>query len=186
MSLFREHKIDEEVFDLEDRTKLNEIYKFLIEREKSIKEVMSKPPETDYSDSVFISKLKSANINEHLENYETQFFNAEILEKTLKSKGLETEIKELHSLKCNIHDLWLTQYTKYNDNEDGNNLIGIVNERIENLNDTILKTTQNISLLEKKGILHQFADDCEVGWVKNYKHKLTEYLEKDNTDGTGK
>ncbi len=183
LSLFRKHKVDEEVFDLEDRIKLEEIYKYLIEREKSIKEVLSKPSEIDYSSSIFISKLKSAKITEHLNNYETQFFNAEILEKTVNSKGLEKEKKELSSLKVNIHDLWLTQYTKHADSSDGNNLIGTVNERIEDLNESILKTSLDISLLEKKGILHQYADKCEIGWVKGYKEKLTSFIMEKYKDG---
>lgn len=178
LSLLRKHKIDEEVFDLEDRKKISEIHNYLLERDKTIKEVLSKPPEIDYTDSTFISKLKSANINEHIKNYETQFFNAEILEKTVKSKGVEKHEKELDSLKLNIHDLWLTQYTKLAENEDGNKLIGSVNERIEDLNDSVLKTSLEISILEKKGILHQFADNCEVGWVKNYKDKLVSYIKE--------
>jgi hypothetical protein len=183
LGLFRKHKVDEEVFDLEERIKLDEIHKFLIEREKYIKEVFSKPLEIDYSSSIFISKLKSANITEHLKNYETQFFNAEILEKTVNSKGIEKEKKELTSLKFNIHDLWLTQYTKHADSADGNNLIGTVNERIEDLSESVLKTSLEISLLEKKGMLHQFANDCEIGWVKNYKEKLTSYITEENKNG---
>jgi len=183
LGLLRKHKIDEEVFDLEDRKKINDIHNYLIKRDKSIKEVLSKPPEIDYTDSTFISKLKSANISEHIKNYETQFFNAEILEKTIKSKGVEKHEKELDDLKLNIHDLWLTQYTKLAENEDGNKLIGSVNERIEDLNDSVLKTSLEISILEKKGILHQYADNCEIGWVKNYKDKLVSYLKERNQNG---
>ena len=131
LGLMKKHGIDEDVFDLEDSKKINEIYEYLVERDKTVKEVLSKPVEIDYSDSTFISKLKSANINEHLKSYETQFFNAEILDKTIKSKGIEKNEKELESLKVNIHDLWLTQYTKLAEHDDGNKLIGVVNERIE-------------------------------------------------------
>jgi hypothetical protein len=183
LSLLRKHKIDEEVFDLEDRKKINEIYSYLLERDKSIKEVLSKPPEIDYTDSTFISKLLSANINEHIKSYESQFFNAEILEKTVKSKGVEKHEKELDSLKLNIHDLWLTQYTKLAENDDGNKLIGTVNERIEDLNDSVLKTLLEISILEKKGILHQYANNCEIGWVKNYKDKLVSYIKERKQNG---
>ncbi len=183
LSLMRKHKIDEEVFELEDKKKINEIHNFLIEREKSIKEIFSKPPEIDYTDSPFILKLRSAKINEHIKNYETQFFNAEILEKTVKSKGVKKYEKELESLKINIHDLWLTQYTKLAEKEDGNKLIGSVNERIEDLHNSALKTSLEISVLEKKGILHQFADNCELGWVKNYKESLANYLKERNQNG---
>ncbi|MBN2597801.1 MAG: hypothetical protein JXR82_13590 [Marinifilaceae bacterium] len=181
LGFLRKHKVDEEVFGLEDSRLIADIHKYLIERENTIKEVLSKPTEIDYRNSVFISKLNSANIKEHHINYERQFFNAEILEKTLLSKGIEKDINELSSLKLNVHDLWLTQYTKHADKEDGNNLLGNVNERIEDLNESALKTSLNISVLEKKGILHQFADNCEIGWVKNYKEKLITYTK--NKDG---
>jgi len=183
LDLFRKHKIDEEVFDLEEKTKIDEIHKKLIERRNTLKDVLSKPPELDYSDSIFISKLKSANITEHLNNYETQFFNAEILEKTIKSKDITKDKIELEGLKLNIHDLWLTQYTKLADRDDGNILIGTVNERIEDLNETVLKTEIDASILEKKGILHQYANNCEIGWVKAYKTKLISYITEKNKNG---
>lgn len=180
LGLLKKHKIDEEVFDLEDKRQLREIHEYLIQREESIKEVLSKPVNIDYTNSVFISKLKSAKINEHHQNYERQFFNAEILEKTINSKGISKNITELSSLKLNIHDLWLTQYTKNAEDNDGNKLLGTVNERIENLNDSTLKSTLNVSVVEKKGMLHQFADSCEIGWVKNYKEKLVLYEKNEN------
>jgi len=175
LGLLQKHKIDEDVFDLEERRFLREIHEFLIKREESIKEVLSKPIETDYSNSLFISKLNSANITEHHHSYERQFFNAEMLEKTINSKGISKDIKELTSLKLNIHDLWLTQYTKNANENDGSELLGKVNERIEDLSETNLKTAIDISVTEKKGMLHQFADKCEIGWVKNYKEKLIKF-----------
>jgi hypothetical protein len=183
LGLLRKHKVDEEVFDLEDRGMIKEIHQHLIEREKTIKEVLSKPPELDYSHSVFISKLNSANITEHHNSYERQFFNAEILEKSILSKGVERDVTELSSLKLNVHDLWLTQYTKHAEEADGNKLLGNINERVEDLNESALKTSLNISVVEKKGLLHQYADSCQVGWVKDYKGKLVVYQKEKDKDG---
>ncbi len=178
LDLIQKHKIDEDVFDLEQLKLLRQIHEYLVNKNESLKEVLSPPIDVDYSESVFIAKLQSANVVDHIKLFEKQFFNAEILDKQIYSKGVQKEIIELESLKANIHDLWLTQFSKYNNTNDGNSLVGEVFERIEDQNDTNLKTEIPVSVIEKKGILHQYAEECELGWVKNYKARLVEYLKQ--------
>ena len=85
----------------------------------------------------------------------------------------------MKSLKSVLNEVWLTQYMLYDDVFDGNRLLAMVNKRIEDLNDSdTLKTNLDVSSSEKKGILHQLADECTIGWVRNYKEKLKEFLEQ--------
>jgi hypothetical protein len=185
LRLIKETDIHLEIFDEEELQLLTEILTILETKEQRLKEIFSVPEEIDYNERIFSLKLKSANIDENLDVYNKQFFNAEILTKEVQSKGIEDEIKELVSLKNTIQELWLTQYLMYDDEIDGNKLLGIVNMRIEDQSNTILKTILSVGSTEKKGILHQLADECTVGWVKKYKERLKDFIEK-NDRTTGK
>lgn len=185
LRLIKETNIHLEIFDEEELNLLTEILAILETKEQRLKEIFSVPEEIDYNERIFSLKLKSANVDENLDVYNKQFFNAEILTKEVQSKGIEDEIKELTSLKNTIQELWLTQYLMYDDETDGNKLLGMVNMRIEDQNNLILKTVLSVGSSEKKGILHQLADECTVGWVKKYKERLKDFIEK-NDRTTGK
>ena len=174
--LIKKHNYHLELFDELEIQKLDIIIDELNSKKEGIKEILDTPEEINFTDKLFSFKLRSANINENTDVYNKQFFNAEIVSNEIKSKGIEKEVKELKSLKDTIQELWLTQYLKYTDTTDGNLLLGLVYERIENLDSTKTLSTQiEVSSSEKKGILHQLADECTVGWVRNYKEKLIEY-----------
>ena len=42
-----------------------------------------------------------------------------------------------------------------------------------------------VGLIVKKGILHQLAEECSVGWLQNYKQKLEKAIGKENLDDIG-
>lgn len=183
LKLIKETEIHLEIFDEEELQMLNEILTLLETKEERLKEVFSVPDDLDFNERIFTLKLKSAKIDENLDVYNKQFFNAEILTKEVQSKGIEDELKELRSLKNAIQEMWLTQYLMYDDEIDGNRLLGIVNMRIEDKSSDLLKTVLSVGTTEKKGILHQLADECTVGWVKKYKERLKYFIE--NNDKTG-
>lgn len=129
----------------------------------------------DFSESIFISKLEAAEIYDH-EDCQQEFFNAEIAKSAIESRGIHTEIKSFSMLKSNVRSVWKTQHRAYWDERDGNELLTKVYERVENLNDSTLKSNPDLPLMVKKGILHQLSDECKVGWTKNYEARLKEYL----------
>ncbi|WP_394548563.1 trypsin-like serine peptidase [Priestia aryabhattai] len=137
--------------------------------------------ESDFLNSTFIAKLESAEIYDH-EDCQQEFFNAEIAKSSIESRGITTEIKDLGMLKEIVKSIWKTQHRPYKDEKDGNELLTKVYERVEDLNGTTLKISLDISLIAKKGILHQLSDECKVGWVKNYKKRLKEYLLKGSSE----
>jgi hypothetical protein len=58
-----------------------------------------------------------------------------------------------------------------------------VYEQVENMDSTTLDTIlSQYSVLGKKGILHQLAEDCEIGWLVDYRVKLEQYLAKVNAE----
>lgn len=132
------------------------------------------PNEGDYKDFVFIEKLEAAQILQH-EICQKEFYHAEILTNIVKSKSVKKEVNELNRLKEDIRGLWHTKYVGYKDEHDGSSLLSSVYERVEDHHINSLSTGINISLYAKKGILHQWADECKVGWVKNYERNLIEY-----------
>jgi hypothetical protein len=84
-------------------------------------------------------------------------------------------MSELNSFKEDIRSLWYSKYIRYKDENDGADLLSSVYERVEDNNKNSLSTGLNISLFAKKGILHQWAEECKVGWVKNFERNLIEY-----------
>ncbi len=132
------------------------------------------PTDDDYKDFVFVEKLEAAQILQH-EICQKEFYHAEILTNIVKSKTIKREMSELNRLKEDIRSLWYTKYVRYKDENDGADLLSSVYERVEDHHTNSLSTGINISLYAKKGILHQWADECKVGWVKNYERNLMEY-----------
>ncbi|HFK1456669.1 TPA: hypothetical protein ACGXMC_002286 [Bacillus cereus] len=143
----------------------------------SMDEIYELDETMDFSESMFIVKLESAEIYDH-EDCQQEFFNAEIAKSSIESRNIPTEVKDFVMLRENVKSIWKTQHRPYKDEKDGNELLTKVYERVEDLNDTTLKISLDIPLITKKGILHQLSDECKVGWVKNYKVKLKEYLLK--------
>lgn len=135
--------------------------------------------EIDYNDCIFIKKLESANIYEH-DMCKKEFFNAEILKSSIESKNNKEDTKMFKNLTNKIYSVWNTQYIRYRDTMDGIILLANVYERVEDLDSTTLKAREDISMIAKKGILHQLADECKVGWVKNYNERLEQYLRKED------
>ncbi|MTI47849.1 MAG: hypothetical protein FH761_08410 [Firmicutes bacterium] len=133
--------------------------------------------EIDYNEFTFIKKLESANIMEH-SFCKKEFFNAEIMKSAIESRDKKDDIKMFKNLRDKIHSIWNTQYLRYTDTENGIDLLANVYERVENLDSTTLKANNEISLIAKKGMLHQLSDDCKVGWVKNYIERLEKYMKE--------
>ncbi|MEC0228747.1 ABC-three component system protein [Paenibacillus alba] len=132
------------------------------------------PEDKDYVDYTFIEKLESAKIFE-TSMCQKEFYNAEILQSMVESKGVKSEVQAFYTLKENVHSVWHTKYIGYKDTEDGSELLSKVYERIEDLDSKILESDKRITLYAKKGMLHQLAEECRVGWVKNYQQRLSDY-----------
>ena len=77
-----------------------------------------------------------------------------------------------------LYSLWNTQYRLYKDPIDGNELLAHTYMRVEDLDESTLKSIDEINLLAKKGMLHQLAEDKKIGWVEDFIEKLEKYLEK--------
>lgn len=168
------------LFDNEIKNQLNEILTHLTFEKLRISEEiiiwMKEIEQLDYDDMIFVKKLENARIAE-IEGCKRDFFNAEFVEQTLKSKGDENKLRILDNLKLKIYTFWQTQYRAYQHDVDGNDLLTRVYMRIEDADTTTLQTNlPEISLLAKKGILHQWAEECSIGWLKDYEQKLKEYL----------
>ncbi|MBN8211091.1 hypothetical protein JI666_20355 [Bacillus sp. NTK071] len=150
------------------------IYTFTEEYE--LDEIYELDEGSDYSDAVFVAKLESASIYDH-EDCQEEFFNADIAKSSIESRGFRPELKSLSNLRFSIKSIWKTEHRNYKEEVDGNELLKIVYKTVEQLSETTLKSDLPLSLIVKKGILHQLSDECKVGWVKNYKKRLNEFME---------
>lgn len=177
ISQLKQYDIYEKNFDEDVREKLQEILDCLNEEKKRITaEIIVLIKETDkdaFNDMIFVKKLEMANID-LIDGCKQDYFNAEFVEYTIRSKGDAEKIKLLENLKVKILSFWETQYRRYQDDSDGNELLSRTYERIEDADTTALNCSAlpEVSLIAKKGMLHQWAEECSVGWLKDYKEKL--------------
>lgn len=175
-----------EVFDEDIRQSLDQILVYLNEEKQRIfDEIISLPSEEDsesYDGMIFVKKLECANIR-NINGCKNDFFNAEFARQSILSKGDENEDRAYKNLKIKIYSFWDTQYRRYQHENDGNDLLTRTYERIEDADTAALQSIPAINLLAKKGILHQLAEDCSVGWLKDYQLKLKEYLLAESEGG---
>jgi hypothetical protein len=145
--------------------------------EYDLDEIYELDESSDYSDAVFVAKLESASIYDH-EDCQEEFFNADIAKSSIVSRGIKTEIKSFSNLRYSLKSVWKTEHRVYKDEIDGNELLKEVYKTVEHLSETTLKSDLPLSLIVKKGILHQLSDECKVGWTKNYQKRLREFVEE--------
>lgn len=167
------------VFDEDIRNSLEVIEKYLLEENSRIfEEVILDINEFDsvsYDDCIFVKMLESAKIMDTSE-FKNDFFNAEIVRQKIVSKGNNKELRIYDQLKMKLFSLWSTQYRMYKNDEDGNILLANTYMRVEDLDESTLKSIDEINLLAKKGMLHQLAEDKRIGWVENFLKKLNDYI----------
>jgi len=131
--------------------------------------------DNQYKDFLFVEKLEAAQIFLH-EMCQTEFYHAEILSNMVKSKDIKNEKREFQRIRNDVRSYWYTKYQGYSDEDYGASLLSSVYEQIEKYSETNLKSlTLDASLYAKKGMLHQWAEECKVGWVKNYEKSLIKY-----------
>ena len=148
------------------------VYEEILYGEDEIEEISEM-----YNDTIFVSMLKSAQIAE-VDDFKVDFYNAEIARHESLSKDDINGKKQYDNLRQKIHSIWKTQYRLYKQPNDGNCLINQTYLRIEDLDSSTLGSPiSGFNLLAKKGILHQLADDKELGWVDNFIAVLEKYME---------
>ncbi|MHB1406912.1 MAG: ABC-three component system protein [Desulfitobacteriaceae bacterium] len=182
----KKHEIYNEAFNETERQMLEEIRECLLQEKMRIfDEIIAWPIEDDqlYEDMVFVKKLESANVRT-INGCKRDYFNAELAWHSIQSKGIPENIRIYKQLKQKIYSFWENQYRQYQDENYGNTLLAKTYERIEDNDTTALQSIAAINLLAKKGMLHQLADDCSIGWLKDYQVKLEEYL-KSNQEVDG-
>ncbi len=181
ISQLKKYDIYNAVFDDDMRQKLDQILSYIeSEKIRISNEIILLLDDVDmdnYDDMLFVKKLENAKI-ELIDGCKRDFFNAEFAEYIIKSKGDSERVRLFNNLKSKIYGFWQTQYRRYQDEENGNELLTRTYERIEDADTTTLSCSPlpEVSLLAKKGILHQWAEECSIGWLKDYKSKLEEYL----------
>lgn len=186
----KKHNLYNNAFDEDIRKSLDEICNyFSVQKKKLIDEIIVTPNDVDnlYNDLIFVKKLEMANISD-IEQCKSEYFNAEFAEQAIKSKGNEEQIIVYDKVKQKIHSLWSTQYRLFKNESDGNMLLAKAYEKIEDNNVGTLDCSTvlpEVGLIVKKGMMHQLAEECSVGWLQDYKQKLKDSMGKEKFDDIG-
>lgn len=181
ISQLKKYDIYDKAFDNDLRQRLDEILGYIeSEKVRITNEIIVLLEDVDigsYDDMLFVKKLENAKI-ELIDGCKRDFFNAEFSEYIINSKGDPERVRILNNLKRKVYSFWETQYRRYQDDTDGTDLLTRTYERIEDADTTALSCTPlpEVSLMAKKGMLHQWAEECSIGWLKDYKSKLEAYL----------
>ena len=104
------------------------------------------------------------------------------LKQKIVSKGQSKELLMYKQLLSKLKSIWGTQYNIHKHATDGQDLLNNTYLRVEDLDTTALAASDDINLLAKKGMLHQLADEKQIGWVENYLKVLEKYMEGDSND----
>lgn len=186
ISQLKRYDLFDTLFDNDTRQKLDQILSYFNSQKQHIYGeiilLLDEIGKQKYDDMIFVKKLENANII-LIDGCKRDFFNAEFTEQIIKSKGDESELRIFNNLKIKIYGFWETQYRRYQHDTDGNELLTRTYERIEDADTSSLQSLHEISLLAKKGILHQWAEECNVGWLKDYEQKLKQYLSEERNNG---
>jgi len=181
----KKQSIYDTAFDDDIRKLLDEIHVGLLAQQTRLREeriAFIRDTEDEYQDAIFVKKLENAAIK-NIEGCKRDFFNAELSEHALQSRGNTVDLQMFDRLKYKVFGIWETQYRQHQSEDDGNELLTKTYERIEELDTTTLQCLlAESNLFAKKGIVHQYAEDCSVGWLADYKAKLDEYLKKGAED----
>jgi len=181
ISQLKQYELYSLAFDDDIRIKLDAILNFIESEKARVSEeiivFLEDIDEEDYDNMLFVKKLENAKV-ELIDGCKRDFFNAEFAEYIIKSKCDSERVRILNKLKRKVYTFWETQYRRYQDENDGNDLLTRTYERIEDADTTTLSCSPlpEVSLVAKKGMLHQWAEECSIGWLKDYKLKLAEYL----------
>lgn len=182
ISELKKNNIYNSAFDNDLRLLLEEIRTELLVQKARVRDeviiFIRNPSPLGYKDAIFVKKLENAQIRE-IDGCKRDFFNAELSEHVLRSKGNEIDIRVFEQIKYKIFSLWETQYRNYQDDNDGNDLLTRVYSRVEDLDVSTLQVSlTELNLFAKRGILHQWAEDCSIGWLSNYKEKLEAFIQE--------
>lgn len=185
LMLLKECDMYDKIFDEDVRNLLAEILEYLnSENLRIYNEIIydiNDFSNISYDDCIFVKMLESANIFDIAE-YKNDFFNAEIVKQKIVSKGQSRELLMYKQLLNKLKSVWGTQYNIHKHATDGQGLLNNTYLRVEDLDTTTLAASDEISLLAKKGMLHQLADEKQIGWVENYLKVLEKYMEGDSSD----
>jgi len=136
------------------------------------RDIQQLPSESLYEDSLFIKKLQAAKITE-MYSAKSQFFNAELLVREIKDKGDEAELGEIISFYEKLRSMWESRYNEacYNqDFESISKVYGNLLKAIEDHDQDSLKSRKTkASFVHKQGFVQQLANECKVGWSKDFK-----------------
>lgn len=179
ISRLKRHDIYKTAFDDDIRLCLDQLLQYYHESKRRIYDELlvfpSDDEEQEYDGLLFVKKLECAKIR-NISGCKRDFFNAEYAKQCILSKADIDELRMFDQLRAKIYSFWETQFRLYQDENDGNELLTRTYQRIEDADTTTLQSINTVSLLAKKGILHQWAEECHIGWMKDYVKKLEEYL----------
>ncbi|HYH98771.1 hypothetical protein [Hyalangium sp.] len=146
-----------------DRGSLEQLLASLIPPEPARK----LPSHNHYQDAIFVRKLEAAGVQQHF-SARTAFYNFEILRGKVSHGGNPEEIAALEDLEVRLHALWEHAFNERAPDHLGPPFVSEVHKRVNEQDQSNLKTSLNASPVHKWGGVHYWADQCRAGWTNDF------------------
>jgi hypothetical protein len=178
IELWDKHRLDE-LLRLGDADAIrDEFFPPFATAEPRSRPVEPLPEDTTYDDMLFIAQLKEAAVAE-LQAAREEFFNAELLVRDVKDKGVEQEVASLQTVRSEAGSLWSLEYNdacaKEDDADSLSGLHGAVMRALRELHLAQGPTPLRLNVVHRFGAMHQVVEDGEAGWVRNFRAVVTRH-----------
>lgn len=154
-------------------TILKYIIQALNEKDRD-RDIQVLPDTSLFEEALFIRKLRQCGVTEYY-SAKTQFFNAELLTQEILDKGVSEEERDLISVREKLRAMWENKYNhacSLGDAEVPKIYPALMMSIQDHDKTTLLTPIIKASFLHKQGIIHQLADNCHVGWTRNFRKEF--------------
>jgi hypothetical protein len=103
-----------------------------------------------------------------------QFYNAELIERDLTDKRVETQVRAFDGMRRGLHSIWEDRFNHHcgsSDETDGMlpALHPDVMARIDHEHDQAPREPFPLTRVHRKGAMHQVVENAEAGWTRDWR-----------------
>lgn len=128
------------------------------------------PGDVDYDGALFVRQLSEAGHVE-FQSAKEQFFNAEILSREVRDKGIPEECDALDEADIAVNAVWESEFNRSCVTNSGRDLPELHQTVMGHISDSADRLSGHLPLhpVQAMGIMHQVVDLGRAGWVRDFR-----------------
>lgn len=137
------------------------------------------PSEAALDELLFIRQLHEAGLVE-LGSAKEQFYNAEVVERDLADKRLETQVRAFDGMRRGLRSIWEDRFNHHCTTTDGADrllpaLHPDVMARIDDEHDRAPREPFPLTRIHRMGAMHQVVEGAEAGWTRDWRRVVEDH-----------